>query len=91
MGLVDDALARQAAAPPPKRIDYERMNKVLPRQKAELTRVVKTKDPEKIAQVIKRHIAVWNEIGAWPDEWARWNNALNDALPWNQHIDIGDL
>ena len=91
MGLIDDALDRQAAAPPPKRIDYERMNRVLPRQKAELTRVVKTKDPEKIAQVIKRHIAVWNEIGAWPDAWAHWNIALNDALPWNQHIDIGDL
>lgn len=40
MGLIEDALARQAAAPPPRRIDYDRMNRVMPKQKAALTRAV---------------------------------------------------
>ncbi len=111
MGIIDEALARQAAAPAPRRIDYERMNKVLPRQKAELTRAKKKVEQarldldlratfdtrpvksaqDNLANVIKRHVAVWNEIGAWPDQWHTWQIALDDALGWNEHIDIGDL
>jgi hypothetical protein len=40
MGLIDEALARQAARPEPRRIDYDRMNRVMPKQKAALTRAV---------------------------------------------------
>lgn len=91
MGLIDEALARQAAAPEPRRIDYARMQRVMPSQKAALTRAKKTGDPEAIAKVCKAAVAEWNAIGAWPDQWSTWQAALNDALPWNQHIDIGDL
>jgi len=112
MGLIDDALARQAAAPPPRRIDYDRMNRVLPAQKAQLTRVRRAAERayaawrerdsdenianletarENLARVIKTHVEVWNEIGAWPDQWHTWQVALDDALPYFEHIDIGDL
>ncbi len=91
MGLIEDALARQAARPAPRRIDYDRMNRVHPRQKAALTRAVKTGDAEKIAVVCKAAVAEWNEIGAWPDDWHRWQAALDDALPWSQHIDLREL
>lgn len=110
MSIIDDALARQASRPV-RQIDYARMNKVLPRQKAELTRAKNAYRAiydrldqwehhdsrelkaarEKVAVVIKRHVAVWNEIGAWPDQWSVWQNALDDTLGWLQHIDIGDL
>lgn len=33
----------------------------------------------------------WDEIGAWPDDWSRWQRALNDVLPWNRSIDLEDL
>ena len=72
-------------------IDYARMKRVFPKQKAALTRAVKTKDAEKIAAVCKAAVQEWNEIGAWPDDWARWQRALDDALPWNQHVEIGSL
>lgn len=90
MSLIDDALARQARRPE-KRIDYERMNRIYPRQKAALTRAVNSGDPEKVAAACKKAVAEWNEIGAWPDDWSRWQRAMDDALPWNQHVDIGDL
>lgn len=90
MGLVDDALARQAARPA-QRIDYERMNREHPKQKAALTRAVKSGNPEKVARTIKQTIAAWNEIGAWPDDWSHWQRALDDMLPWNQQVDIADL
>lgn len=91
MGLIEDAYERQAARPAPRRIDYERMNKIGPKQKAALTRAIKTRDPEKVAQVVKAAIREWNEIGAWPDDWHRWQIALDDVLPWNARIDINDL
>ena len=91
MGLIDDALARQEARPEPRRIDYDRMNRIMPRQKAALTRAIKTKDAEVIARVCKAAIEEWTEIGAWPDNWHRWQIALNDALPYYQNIDLRDL
>lgn len=90
MGLIDDARAR-ADARPVKRIDYARMKRTYPQQKAALTRAKKTGDPEKIAAACKKAIAEWNEIGAWPDDWNRWQIALNDALPWHGWVDIHDL
>jgi hypothetical protein len=67
------------------------MKRVGPKQKAALTRAIKTKDPEKIAAVVKAAIIEWDEIGAWPDHWSNWERALNDALPWHQQVDIRDL
>lgn len=113
MGVIDDALARQAARPAPRVIDYKRMNEVLPGQKAALTRASKAaraaqdalRDSgyteaaeknldaarEKLAKLIKSHVAVWNEIGAWPDQWHSWQIALDDVMGlWNR-IDIADL
>ena len=91
MGLIEDARAREAARPQPRMIDYARMSRVRPGQKAALTRAVKTRDAERIAEVCKAAVAEWNAIGAWPDDWHRWQAALNDALPWNTQIEIGDL
>lgn len=80
MGLIEEARAREDAQPV-RRIDYDRMNRVLPKQKAALTRAVKTGNPEKVAAVCKAAVAEWNDIGAWPDDWARWQRALDDMLP----------
>lgn len=91
MGLIEDALARQAARPEPRRIDYDRMNRVHPRQKAALTRAVNSQIAEKIAEVCKAAVKEWDEIGAWPDDWSRWQNALNDAIGFRQFIDLRDL
>ena len=90
MGIIDGALARVGQAQP-RRIDYARMNKVFPRQKAALTRAKKTGDPERIAKVCKDAVVVWDEIGAWPDDWALFQVALNDALPFRQYLDLRDL
>lgn len=67
------------------------MNRVMPRQKAALTRAIKTKDAEVIAKVCKAAVVEWNEIGAWPDNWNRWQIALNDALGIFDSIDLRDL
>ena len=91
MGLIDEALARADARPEPKRIDYERMRVVWPKQKAALTRAVKTGDAEKVARVCKEAVSQWNEIGAWPDDWSRFQRALDDVMPYYQRIDIAEL
>lgn len=90
MGLIDDALAKSESRPV-KRIDYDRMNRIFPRQKAALTRAVKTGDAEKVAAACKKAVGEWDEIGAWPDDWARWQSALDDCLPFHQVVDLRDL
>ena len=91
MGIIEDALARQARQPAPRRIDYDRMNRVLPGQRAALTRAINSGDPEKVAKACKAAVTEWNEIGAWPDQWSRWQRALDDALGFPHHIDLADL
>jgi len=88
--LVAAAVARRDARPV-KRIDYDGMRRVFPKQKAALTRARKTGDPEKVAGACKKAVKEWNEIGAWPDDWSAWQRALDDVLPWHQRVDIADL
>jgi len=47
--------------------------------KARLTRAINSGDPAKVLDACKLAVAEWNEIGAWPDNWHRWNMALYDA------------
>jgi hypothetical protein len=75
----------------PTAIDYERMRRVSRAQRAALTRAINTGDAERIAAVCKAAVAEWDAIGAWPDDWSRWQRALSDALPWHCSIDIADL
>ena len=90
VGLIDAALARQDARPA-RRIDYDRMRRTFPKQKAALNRAVKTRDPEKVAAACKAAVTEWDEVGAWPDDWSRWQRALDDVLPWHRQVDIKDL
>jgi hypothetical protein len=66
-------------------IDYERMKRAYPKQKARLTRA-KNKfkgDPESIYYAVEKAciaaVSEWNQIGAWPDNWSNWQRALDDA------------
>jgi hypothetical protein len=72
-------------------IDYARMNKIRPRQKAALTRAIKSGDAQKVFIVCRAAVADWDAIGFWPDDWSRWQRALDDALPWNERLSLEDL
>ncbi len=77
--------------PAPKRIDYDRMKREWPKQKAALTRAVKSGSAEKVAGVCIAAVKVWDEVGAWPDDWSLFQRALRDMLPWNQWVDFDDV
>lgn len=73
------AEARRAASPPPavKYID----NATFRRQRAALTRAKNSHDPRKVVDTVVKTVREWNAGGyAWPDSWATWNVALDDAL-----------
>jgi len=59
-------------------IDYERMKRVFPKQKAALTRA-KKKGYAAVLATCTATVQEWDAIGAWPDDWATWNIALSDA------------
>lgn len=82
------AAERDAARP---RIDYDRMNRIGPKQKAALTRAKNSGDPEKVVLACRNAVREWDEIGAWPDNWATWQVALDDALPFHERVTLEDL
>ena len=61
-------------------IDYERMNRIYPKQKAALTRAKNSGDPHKVVAAVEKAVAEWNEVGAFPDGWHTWNIAYSDAM-----------
>jgi hypothetical protein len=61
-------------------IDYERMDRIYPKQKAALTRAQNSGDPNRVVAAVEKAVREWNEVGAWPDGWHRWNIAYNDAI-----------
>jgi len=69
-------------------IDYARMAKLYPKQKAALTRALKSKDPAKVRAVCAKAVREWDEIGAWPDAWSRWQRALDDARIYTRLEDL---
>lgn len=76
-------------------IDYDRMQRVYPKQKAALTRAVnhwrKTGDGSKVEKACREAVREWDEIGCWPDSWANWQVALDDTRHWNDQTDLRDL
>jgi hypothetical protein len=69
-------------------IDYKQAQKIHRSQKSQLTRAIRSGDPQKVVAAVRKAKAEWNGPafnGAWPDDWHRWNMALYDAT--HQFID----
>lgn len=73
-------------------IDYERMARVRPMQKATLTRA-KKRGYLAVLSACREAVAEWERIGCWPDDWSAWQRALDDAaIHENQtFISLADL
>jgi hypothetical protein len=72
-------------------INYARMQRSLPRLKAALTRAVKSGDPARVEAACRAAVAEWDACGAWPDDWSRWQRALDDSRPPWEWIRLEDL
>ena len=84
-------LKRNAPTPDFKRIDYERMKAEMPKQREALAAAVAAKDALALQAAIRSAVKLWDECGAWPDQWADWQRALDDVLPWHAVPDFDDL
>ena len=91
MTLSPGELERRDRSSEPRRIDYSGMNRIYPKQKAALTRAVNSGDPEKVLAACRKAVREWDEIGAWPDGWARWQRALDDSRGFADSIELRDL
>jgi hypothetical protein len=60
-------------------IDYDRMNRELPKVKGALTRAKNAGDPYAVLVAVERFLELSREVGAMPDNWPLWRNALEDA------------
>lgn len=70
------------------------VNKAFSLQKAALTRAVNSGSPIKVEAACKAAVEAWSAApfnGAWPDDWARWQRALDDVYPVFQAPRLEDL
>jgi hypothetical protein len=73
-------------------IDYAAANREFRRQKAALTRAVNSGDRNKVILACANAVREWNQPGrAWPDNWSRWQRALDDCFPVFQGPRLEDL
>jgi hypothetical protein len=71
--------------------DYAACNKAFRQQKSRLTRAINSKDPQKVLAEVHRTVNEWQRApfnGMWPDDWARWQRALDDALGWRSTMHL---
>ncbi len=73
-------------------IDHARAAKEYRAQKAAWTRAVNSKNPDEVKAAGVTAVRQWNAPGsAWPDDWARWQRALDDVLPRSQSATLDQL
>jgi hypothetical protein len=86
--------AARAAAERP-RADYAAANKMFRSQKAALTRAINSGDRDKVLVACEKAVREWNAdfpfAGMWPDDWSRWQRALDDVFPVFQAPELTDL
>jgi hypothetical protein len=58
--------------------------------KANLTRAIRSGDPDKVVEACTVAVRNW-QGSAWPDDWSRWQRALDDALGWPNTLTLDDL
>jgi hypothetical protein len=83
--------ARAAAYVPP---DYAAANKLFRQQKAALTRAINSHDTGKVLIACRDAVRAWGRPpfnGAWPDDWSRWQRALDDVFDWQSAPQLEDL
>ena len=73
------------------RADFGALREGWPKQCAKLDEALASGDPVRVAEVALEAGTAWNRWGVWPDDWARFQRALDDVFPWNQRIDLDQL
>jgi hypothetical protein len=81
--------ARAARAVP---VDYRALDAMVRRQRARLTRAMRSGDPNAVVLACRDAVAEWNRPGSmWPDDWSRWQRALDDATGSLGAVQLEDL
>jgi Family of unknown function (DUF6349) len=83
------AAVRESAHVP---IDYAAAKAEHTRHMRALTVAINSGDPDKVVLACAAAVADWDKPGrAWPDNWNRWQIALDDSQPWNRPVLLEDL
>lgn len=75
----------------PRQIDYERMKREHPKARERVEDAVKSKDPVAVANAVIAAVQLWDEVGAWPDNWSYAQRALDDVLPFPNQAQLDDV
>lgn len=62
------------------RVDYDKLNQIVRKQRAVLTRAIKSGERAQVLIACRDAVREWNLPGMmWPDDWPRWQRALDDV------------
>lgn len=67
-------------------INYELAKREGPKVKAALTRAINTGTYAAVLHACADAVRTWEVWGAWPDNWSRWQRALDDAAAKHNRI-----
>jgi hypothetical protein len=77
-----------------RQIDYARAKREHPKLKAALTRALNAPPTQRANLVIlacRKAVREWDQWGCWPDDWSRWQRALDDTLGLHGTVQLGSL
>lgn len=73
-------------------IDYQASQREFVAQKAALTRALNSGDPNRVIIACKNAVDSWSQPGRmWPDDWSRWQCALDASLGFSLIVSLEDL
>lgn len=75
----------------PRRIDYARMSKEGPKVRQRVEAAAAMGDPVAVADAVIAATRLWEEVGAWPDDWHYAQRALDDVLPFRMSVSVADI
>lgn len=57
----------------------------------QLAAAERTGDPVEVFAACEAAVSTWEAHGVWPDNWAAWQRALDDVLPWQEGVSLDEI
>lgn len=86
-----EIIDRRIDSSKPRQIDFERMESEYLKARECVEEAVKQGDPVAVADAVIAAVTLWDDVGAWPDNWSYAQRALDDVLPWNRQVQLDDV
>lgn len=86
-----EIIDRRIDSSKPRQIDFERMESEYLKARERVEEAVKLGDPVAVADAVIAAVTLWDDVGAWPDNWSYAQRALDEVLPSGRKVLLDDV